>query len=111
MGVESHNKNEADLDPSPFDVHSERALRLLFDSVLLRMGMVEMDEQGDFEYLHVNAAHAHFIGIPPEQMRGRKLSELTSPAMLDVWRSRYREALETGQPVSFEFSGVRRKGQ
>lgn len=78
-------------------------LSRFFDSSPFMMGVVELD--GDkITTVHANLAMAALYGLTPELFVGRTAAALGAPAALQkIWSSRYRQSLETGRPVRFEF--------
>lgn len=79
------------------------ALRALFDSSPLMMGIVELVE-GDFVYRQVNASCAHFHGMKASELEGCRASQLGAPpVLLSGWLKRFEEARSTGASVTFQY--------
>jgi PAS domain S-box-containing protein len=86
---------------------AERSLKRVLDSspsVIMAFRSVR-DEKGeisDFEWMQVNNAGTTMVGVGYDQLIGQRLSakmpEFAQPEFLD----RFRQVVETGEPVSFE---------
>lgn len=82
---------------------SEHILHSFYNSAPMMMGIAKV-EGGDIRPISVNAATARFLGAPPEAMHNRLASELGIPRETILeWIQRYRECVQTGSPVRFEY--------
>ncbi|TAL12508.1 MAG: PAS domain S-box protein, partial [Nitrospirae bacterium] len=82
---------------------SETILRSFYNSASMMMGIAEI-EGDDIRPISVNAATARFLGTTLEAMRDRRASELGAPRETILeWIRRYRECVQTGSPVRFEY--------
>lgn len=85
---------------------SESTLRSFFNTAPFMMGIVEVLPD-DLLHLSANAASARFLGSTPDEMRGRKSSELgVPPPVIAHWLDQIQEAHSTRSPVESEFSCV-----
>ncbi|MBA5863027.1 MAG: PAS domain S-box protein [Nitrospira sp. CR1.1] len=83
---------------------SESTLRSFFESDVMMMGIVELQD-GDILHLSDNRCAARFFGTQPEFMQGRLASDLgVSPDVIALWRRYYETSRESVQPVRFEGS-------
>ena len=82
---------------------SEATLRAFYDSAPVCMGIVELLEE-DVRHLYDNAAGCRFYGTEPGATVGRLESELgTSPEILRLWQSKYRESAAKRAAIRFEY--------
>jgi PAS domain S-box-containing protein len=82
---------------------SEVTLRSFFNTAPFMMGIVELLPD-DILHLSDNAAAAHFFGVTPEAMKGRRESELGAlPEAIRAWLRFYHEAQRSERPVRFEY--------
>lgn len=88
--------------PPPIDPETDALQLQLWDALPFFMGIVEMDEQDEVIFLHVNTLNAMAFGLPREKVPGTKGSSLADPKTMQMWRDAYKKALETRQPVEFE---------
>ena len=88
-----------DVDSKP----ANAALRSFFDGAPFQMGISELTPDQDMLLVSVNPAAAAALGMTPEFVQGKRISELglAGPGK-GVWLAQYQEALHTGKPVSFE---------
>ena len=87
---------------------SEDLMRAFFNSPGVMRGIVEVVDDTAVRHVMDSPATARFIGSTPQALRNKLSSELGGP--LDVgrmWVNRYRESLETGKPVNFEYQEQR----
>jgi len=73
---------------------SEQRLRLLFDSA--PDALFSVDREGNF--VSVNVAAAGFLGISPEEARGRHMGELFPPEIAERQMGRISEVFASGKP-------------
>jgi PAS domain S-box-containing protein len=82
---------------------SEVTLRSFFNTAPFMMGIVELLPD-DILHLSDNAATAHFFDTTPEDMKGRRASELGAPVRaIQSWLRFYHEAERSERPVRFEY--------
>lgn len=82
---------------------SEGQLRAFYDNSPVCMGVVEPLED-DIRHVYDNRASCAFFGVGAEGTAGRRASELgTTPAVLQLWLSKYRQSAERRAAVHFEY--------
>ena len=89
-------------DVSAFPGESERVLHSLYASADAMMGVVEVVKE-DLRFLDFSSTTAKFLRRPPEEIRGRRVSELglDEEARL-FWVEQYRACQASGRPLQFE---------
>ena len=81
----------------------QSTIRSFFDRAPFQMGITELTAENDLLLVVVNHAAAAAIGLPPEMVHGRRLSELGVPGPnRGVWLDQYLQAWNSRQPVQFE---------
>ncbi|MET0983428.1 MAG: EAL domain-containing protein [Telluria sp.] len=55
-----------------------------------------------YRFIHVNAAFEATTGLPPSAVVGKFVEEVIPPSSIDLVRSRYRQAIETGESVHWD---------
>lgn len=82
---------------------SESVLRSFFDSTPMMMGLIELHSE-DILHVSVNTAAARFYQLNPQEMAGRRASELGVPiSVRQIWMSYYRDSHRLGIPQQFEY--------
>ena len=86
---------------------SEKSLRCLFDSSAFGMIVCRLirDKAGksvDFEHLEVNQATQRQTGLKPEQLIGKRASEIVSAELTAHIVQIYSKVVETGKPHRYE---------
>jgi diguanylate cyclase (GGDEF)-like protein/PAS domain S-box-containing protein len=59
-------------------------------------------EAEQYRFIYVNAAFEATTGLPPSAVVGKFVDEVIPPASLDLVRSNYRRAIETGESVHWD---------
>jgi PAS domain-containing protein len=86
----------------------ERLLQSLFDSPGIMRGIVEIVDDTTVRHIADNAVSASFLGLPSEALRNKLSTELGEPPeIIRVWVNHYRQSLEIGKPVTFEYEDKR----
>ena len=106
-------RTDLDSDSAGRRVQAEEALRAgqstirsFFDRAPFQMGITELTADNDMLLVVVNHAAAAAIGLPPELVQGKKISELGLPGPhRGIWLDQYLQALEAREPVQFEHEG------
>ena len=81
----------------------QSTIRSFFDRAPFQMGITELTPDNDMLLVVVNHAAAAAIGLPPELVQGKFISELDLPGPTrGVWLDQYLKALDARQPVHFE---------
>lgn len=83
---------------------SEELLATFFEAPGSLRGVVELADE-DIVHLRDNAEAAAYFGRTPDEMRGRRASEMGVPAdTIRLWVGHYRDCRRLGRPVQFEFA-------
>jgi len=86
---------------------SEALLRTFYNSDLVMMGVVEVIEN-DVILVSQNLAAARSMNGTPEELAGKRASEVCPPEDVKFWLGKYAEAAKAGGPVRFEFRPMTR---
>jgi PAS domain S-box-containing protein len=88
--------------------NNEKLLQSFFDSPGIMRGIVEIVDDSTVRHIADNALTAEFVGLSTEALRNKLSSELGEPPeIIRTWVSHYRQSLETGMPVTFEYEDNR----
>ncbi len=97
--IQEHEQTEKALKKS------ESTLRSFYDSAPMMMGIVELIDRKDLQYVSTNNTAAAFFGLTSETIQGKLASELwNSKKILHRLISACIQSKNTVQPVSFEFT-------
>ncbi|MEW6128092.1 MAG: PAS domain S-box protein [Acidobacteriota bacterium] len=109
--VSSASQDEGEINPTKETLRqSEAALRSLYDSASMMMGVVEL-LGNDVLHISVNQATADFFGTTREAIIGKLASQLGATTELaDIWIAAYKESERAGEPLRFEYELAGRKG-
>ncbi|HXZ29638.1 MAG TPA: PAS domain S-box protein, partial [Dehalococcoidia bacterium] len=87
---------------------SETLRRAFFDSPGVMRGIVEVVDDTTIRHIIDNLATANFMGLTPEALRNKLSSELGEPPeLIRIWVNHYKQSLQTGKPVTFEYQEQR----
>lgn len=90
---------------------TECTLSGFFNSAPMMMGIVEILEN-DILHLSDNQAAASFFGVTTEMMQKTLASDLgMTSATIDLWLQKYRKAIQTRQPQTFQYVHNTEMGQ
>jgi PAS domain S-box-containing protein len=87
---------------------SENLMRAFFDSPGVMRGIVEVVDDTTVRHIADNLVTTSFIGLTPEALRNKLSSELGEPPeIIRIWVNHYKQSLQTGKPVNFEYQEQR----
>ncbi len=87
---------------------NESLMNAFFDSPGIMRGIVEVVDDTTIRHILDNRVMAGFMGTTPEKMRNKLSSELgETPEITGLWVSHYRESLQAGKPIRFEYMDQR----
>ena len=87
---------------------NENLMRAFFDSPGVMRGIVEVVDDTTVRHIADNLVTASFIGLTPEALRNKLSSELGEPPeIIRIWVNHYKQSLQTGKPVNFEYQEQR----
>ncbi|MGX4643286.1 sensor domain-containing protein [Massilia sp. SYSU DXS3249] len=76
---------------------------LLQDSIRDVIYVLEVSRQGEqYRFIHVNRAFEVTTGLPPSAVVGKFVHEVIPPESIELVRSKYRRAIETGESVHWD---------
>ncbi len=81
---------------------SEQFLLSIYDSVQASIFVVDVLENGDFEYVALNPTHERWIGISSEDLKGKKPEDILSPIDAAKVRQHYTDCVRFGKTISYE---------
>ncbi|MBD0363507.1 MAG: PAS domain S-box protein, partial [Coleofasciculus sp. C3-bin4] len=80
----------------------ELFLRSIYDGAAESIFVVDVLENGEFQYVGLNPAHEHLTGIRSSELQGKTPEQLFPPdAAAIVWQH-YRACIEAGETISYE---------
>ncbi|MEH2367366.1 PAS domain-containing sensor histidine kinase [Nostoc sp.] len=89
---------------------SEQFLLSMYDSVQASIFVVDVLEDGDFQYVALNPTHERWIGICSDDLRGKKPEDILSAIDAAKVRQHYVDCVQFGTTISYEqclqFQGV-----
>ncbi|OYE02472.1 sensor histidine kinase [Nostoc sp. 'Peltigera membranacea cyanobiont' 232] len=89
---------------------SEQFLLSMYNSVQASIFVVDVLEDGDFQYVALNPTHERWIGICSDDLRGKKPEDILSPIDAARVRQHYADCVLFGKTISYEqclqFQGV-----
>ncbi|WP_413175590.1 GAF domain-containing protein [Anabaena azotica] len=81
---------------------SEQFLASMYDSVQTSIFVVDVLEDGDFRYLALNPTHERWVGLPSEELRGKKPEDILSPVDAARVRKHYADCVRLGKTISYK---------
>ncbi|MCC5618679.1 PAS domain-containing protein [Nostoc sp. CHAB 5836] len=89
---------------------SEQFLLSIYDSVQASIFVVDVLEDGDFQYVALNPTHERWIGIRSDDLQGKKPEDILSAIDAAKVRQRYADCVLFGKTISYEqclqFQGI-----
>ncbi|MBH8574543.1 GAF domain-containing protein [Nostocaceae cyanobacterium CENA369] len=89
---------------------NEQFLLSMYDSVQASIFVVDVLEDGDFEYVALNPTHERWLGIRSEDLKGKKPEDILSAVDAARVRQHYVDCVQFGKTISYEqclqFQGV-----
>jgi PAS domain S-box-containing protein len=80
----------------------ELFLRSIYDGVAESIFVVDVLEDGEFQYVGMNPAHEHLAGIHSSELQGKTPEQLFPPDAAAIVRQHYRACIEAGETISYE---------
>jgi len=85
-------------------IENDKLMTAFFDNPDILRGIVEIVDDTTVRHVRDNATTAEFIGQAPKALQNQLSSELGEPPeIVRMWVNHYRETLQTGKPVTFEY--------
>lgn len=80
----------------------EQLLLSMYDSVQTSIFVVDVLEDGDFQYVALNPTHEQWVGISSEDVRGKKPEDILTPVDAAKVRQHYNDCVRFGKTISYE---------
>ncbi|AFZ21760.1 adenylate/guanylate cyclase domain-containing protein [Allocoleopsis franciscana] len=80
----------------------ELFLRNIYDGVAESIFVVDVLEDGEFQYVGMNPAHEHLAGIQSSELQGKTPEQLFPPDAAAIVRQQYQTCIEAGETISYE---------
>lgn len=88
----------------------KQLLLSMYDSVQTSIFVVDVLQDGDFQYVALNPTHEQWVGIRSEDLRGKKPEDILTAVDAAKVRQHYTECVRFGKTISYEqclqFQGV-----
>ncbi|BCL36038.1 GAF domain-containing protein [Nostoc sp. MS1] len=88
----------------------EQLLLSMYNSMQTSIFVVDVLEDGDFQYVALNPTHERWLGIKSEELRGKKPEEILTAVDAVKVRQHYNDCVRFGKTISYEqclqFQGV-----
>ena len=83
-------------------VEKEVFLRSIYDGVAESIFVVDVLENGEFQYVGLNPAHEKLTGIPSTELQGKMPAQVLPPDTALAVQQRYRDCVAAGEAISYE---------
>lgn len=80
----------------------EEILKNIYENVEEVIIFLEVLKQDDFRFKYINPAFNLHNVISSEQVLGKKVTEILSPEMINLWLPRYQKCVKSQQTIQFE---------
>ena len=80
----------------------ELFLRSIYDGAAESIFVVDVLENGEFQYVGLNPAHEHLTGIRSSELQGKTPEQLFPPDAAAIVRQHYWACIEAGETISYE---------
>jgi adenylate cyclase len=80
----------------------ELFLRSIYDGVAESIFVVDVLENGEFQYVGLNPAHEHLTGIHSTELEGKTPAQVFPPEIAATIQKRYRDCVEAGDTITYE---------
>jgi PAS domain S-box-containing protein len=80
----------------------ELFLRSIYDGVAQSIFVVDVLENGKFQYVGLNPAHEHLTGIQSTELQGKTPAQVLPPDTALAVQQRYRDCVEAGETITYE---------
>lgn len=80
----------------------EHFLRSIYDGVAESIFVVDVLENGEFQYVGFNPAHEQLTGILSTQLQGKTPEQVLPPDVAAVVQQHYRDCIEAGDTITYE---------
>ncbi|NEP12562.1 MAG: CHASE2 domain-containing protein [Symploca sp. SIO2C1] len=80
----------------------ELFLRSIYDGVAQSIFVVDVLENGQFQYVGLNPTHELLTGIPSTKLQGKTPAQVLSYDTASAIEQRYQTCIETGETISYE---------
>ena len=77
-------------------------LRSIYDGVAESIFVVDVLENGEFQYVGLNPAHEHLMGIQSTELQGKTPAQVFPIDTAAAIQQRYRDCLEAGETITYE---------
>jgi adenylate cyclase len=77
-------------------------LRSIYDGVAESIFVVDVLDNGEFQYVGLNPAHEHLTGIQSTELQGKTPAQVFPIDTAAAIQQRYRDCVEAGETISYE---------
>ena len=80
----------------------EHFLRSIYDGVVESIFVVDVLENGEFQYVGLNPAHEYLTGMQSAELQGKTPQQVFPPDVALAVQQRYQACMEAGETMSYE---------